>query len=104
MNERLDAAAITLTLLAPTGVGILGLLVFVLRWPAGLGAGIFYSLIALPVGVLAIYKSRTGGGITFTIGAFLLVACLMTNHYVQYYVPVAALSIAGGTLHLLRPR
>jgi len=103
-NERLDAAAIVTTLLAPVTVAVIAVLVFTLHWPAGLGTGLFYSFVAVPVGLLAIYKSRTGGAITLLMGGLLLTASLMTNHYPQYYVPTGGLSIAGGLLHLFRPR
>lgn len=103
-SERLDAAAILTTLLAPATVAVIAVFVFTLHWPAGLGTGMFYSFAAVPVGLLAIYKARTGGIITLVMGGLLLSASLLANHYPQYYVPVAALSIAGGLLHLFRGR
>ena len=104
MSERLHATAIVTTLLAPVTFGVILLFGFIFRWPGGMGTGLFYSMAAVPVGVLAVYRARTGGVITIVMGGLLLSASLLTNHYPQYYVPVGALSIAGGLLHLFRDR
>ena len=102
MSEKVELAAIIITFIAPVTFGVIVISGFIFHWPGGMGTGLFYSMAAVPVGVLAIYKVRTGGSITFGMGVLLLTASLLTNHYPQYYVPVGALSILGGTLHLFR--
>jgi hypothetical protein len=104
MSERLDATAIVTTLLAPLASGGILLFGFIFRWPGEWGAVFFFSIAALPVGFLAIYRARTGGIITIIMGGLLMAGSLSANHYPQYYVPVVGLSLAGGLLHLFRDR
>jgi hypothetical protein len=81
---------------------IIMLLVFIIHLPAGLGTGLFYSPFAFIFAVLAFYRPLPGGILMFLGGCLLFIASLLTNHYTQYYLPIASLSILGGVLHCIR--
>lgn len=104
MREKVDIAAAAVTFLAPLTFGFILLFGNIFHWPGGMGTGLVYSIAVVPVGVLAMYRSRTGGIITAAMGTILVIMCLLRNHYPEYYVAVGSISIIGGILHLFRQR
>lgn len=77
-------------------------LVFTLKWPAGLGTGLFYTPFAFIFALLAFYRPLAGGILLIIAGGLLFSASWLTNHYIQYYLPIASFSFIGGLLHIIR--
>jgi len=100
-EERLRRSAIVVSFLSPLCYALIFLLVFVIRLPAGLGAGLFYTPWAILIAVIAILRPSIGGPLLVFAGGLLFSASLMTDHYPEYYLPVSGFSIIGGILHLI---
>lgn len=100
--RRLSVAAAVISFAAPVCFLFTVILVLTLQLPAGLGTGLFYSVLAIILALFALHWPLAGGTAIVFFGGMLFSGVLITDHYPMYYVPVAGLSIMGGALHLIR--
>ena len=108
-NDRLKRAAIITTLfplvafVIYTVIGISKIFtLFDIVWKSVSMWGIIWTFFAIIFAAIAVWHARTGGILIIIAGCLFFAGVLMTNHYLEIYLPVSGIYVIGGILHIFR--
>ena len=111
-GKRLRNAAVTLSFLPPTVILLYVVFLFTIditeiyRFFKPIGFigitifGIVWSSFAVIFAWIALRHSRAGGILIVFAGGLFFVTALISNHYVQIYLPASGIYFVGGIIHL----
>jgi len=95
LSKRLRKAAIIVTFLP-----LVGFVIYQALRPAPI-FGIVWCFFAVIFAVIALRYHKTGSILMIFAGALFFLSTLLTNHYIEFYLPVSGVYTVGGILHFI---